>query len=298
MADAPMVREQPLMPILSVAAGLALLTLMDGTMKAASIAIGAYSALLVRNALGSAVITPAWLALGGRWPGAAARRVHLRRGLVAAGMTLLFFYGLVRVPMAEAIALSFIAPLIALYLAAVVLGETIGRRAIGASVLGLVGVIIIGAGRLGGEFAHPEAARGIAAILGSAVLYAWNLILQRQQALLARPMEVAVFHSGVSGLVLALAAPWFLRWPDLATLGTLAAAATTALAGAMLLSWGYARAQAQVLVPIEYSGFVWAALVGWLFFGETLTVTTLTGAALIMGACWIASRQRNGRSRR
>jgi S-adenosylmethionine uptake transporter len=46
-------------------------------------------------------------------------------------MAVLFFYGVVRTPLAEGIALSFIAPLIALYLAAIWLGEPVGRRAVG-----------------------------------------------------------------------------------------------------------------------------------------------------------------------
>ena len=42
-------------------------------------------------------------------------------------------------------------------------------------------------------------------------------------------------------------------------------------------------------MPLEYSGFLWAALFGWLFFAEGLTWPVLLGAALIVGACWIAA---------
>jgi S-adenosylmethionine uptake transporter len=57
----------------------------------------------------------------------------------------------------------------------------------------------------------------------------------------------------------------------------------------MILAWGYARAEAQVLVPLEYSGFLWAGLFGWLFFRERVSPPTLAGAALIVVACWIAA---------
>ena len=103
------------------------------------------------------------------------------------GLAPLFFWGLVRVPLAEAIALSFIAPLIALYLAAVLLGEKIQRTAIAASLLGFGGVLVIAAARLAEGTLNAQSGWGIAAILVSAVLYAWNLILQRQQAQLASP---------------------------------------------------------------------------------------------------------------
>ena len=89
-------------------------------------------------------------------------------------------------PLAEGIALSFIAPLITLYLAAVLLGETITRWAVISSLIGLAGVGIIMLGRLGGHH-RPDAALGVIAILFSAVCYSYNLILQRQQAQVASP---------------------------------------------------------------------------------------------------------------
>ena len=67
-------------------------------------------------------------------------------------MAFLFFWGLAYVPLAEAIGLSFIAPLIALYLAAVLLGERIGDKAVLASVIGFGGALVIVGGRWSGEY--------------------------------------------------------------------------------------------------------------------------------------------------
>ena len=44
-------------------------------------------------------------------------------------------------------------------------------------------------------------------------------------------------------------------------------------------------------MPIEYSGFVWASMFGWLFFRENVTVPTLAGTALIIGGCWLVTRR-------
>jgi S-adenosylmethionine uptake transporter len=193
--------------------------------------------------------------------------------------------------MAEAMAISFIAPLIALYLAAVMLKEKIRASAVIASLLGIAGVVVIAAGRLGGGSADSASAWGIAAILGSAVFYAWNLILQRQQALLAKPIEVALFQNVFVAAFFLPFAPWFLAWPDPGALRDIAAGAGLAAVSLMLLSWGYARAEAQALVPIEYTGFVWAALFGWLWFDEAVTAATIAGTVLIVTGCWIAMRQ-------
>ena len=284
-----MQRDHHLMPFVAALAGLALFSLMDAFMKQASLAVGAYSALTLRSLMGLALVAPVWWFSRARRPGPAAMRIHLIRGVVGAAMAFTFFWGIARLPLAEAIALSFTAPLIALYLAAIVLGETVAKSAVAASLMGLVGVVVIAAGRMGGEGSHPEAAWGIAAILASSVLYAWNLILQRQQALLARPLEVATFQNGIVSAVLLLFAPFFLDLPAAADWPPIAWAAVLAVGAAMILAWAYARAEAQVLVPVEYTGFLWASLFGWLFFSESVTLPTLGGAALIVTACLIAA---------
>src|SRR5690606_8803778 len=146
--------HHPLLPYAVTLAGVGLFSLMDALMKGASIAVGAYSALLLRSFIGLAVIGPVWLMTRRRWPSRSTMRVHLTRGVVGSAMAFTFFWGLARVPLAEGIALSFVAPLIALYLAAVLLGEHIDPRAVGASLMGLGGVAVIVVGNAsqgGGE---------------------------------------------------------------------------------------------------------------------------------------------------
>lgn len=285
-------REIRLLPVCAALAGVACLSLMDAFMKGAALAIGAYSAALLRYGLGFAIAAPIWLAAGGRWPAREPLRFHLIRGVVSAFMGLTFFYALTKLPIAETIAISFFAPILSLYLAAWLLEERIRREAIWAALLGLAGTLVIVGGRIGRERMTEDTAWGIAAIIFSALLYAYNLVLSRQQALVARPLEIATFHSGVGGLVLLVAAPWFLALPALDVWQDLFAAALLTVAGAIALAWAYARAEAQVLVPLEYSGFLWAALFGWLFFRESVPPTTFAGAGLILAGCWIAARRK------
>ena len=276
--------------------GIALFAGMDTVMKGLSIALGAYSATLARQAIGSALAAIPYFATRQSWPSRAAMRFHLMRGLVGACMATTWFYGLARLPMAEAVALSFFAPLIALYLAAVLLGEKIGRSSIVASLLGLAGVAVLLAARLG----EPSGERhidGVVAIAVSAILYAWNLILMRQQALVAKPVEVAFFQNAVSGgwLLVALpvvwlAAPDALRMPQGGQWLMLTFGAVLTVASLFLLSWAYGRAEAQVLVPVEFSAFLWLAILGAIFYDEAVTVTTFAGAALIVIGCLIAAR--------
>jgi len=284
-----MIARDELQPFLAAFIGVATYSIMDVLMKGASLAVGAYSALAVRSVIGLAIALPLWRLTGWQRPSHSALRLHAIRGVVITCMALAFFHGITLLPLAEALALSFIAPLIALYLAAAVLGERIERQAVWASVLGLGGVLIIVVNRVGDGEADERTLWGVGAILISAVLFAWNLILQRQQALVAKPFEVATFQNGIVSAILLLFAPWFLIGPDANEFGWIAGAAVLAVISAALLSWAYARAETQKLVPLEYSAFLWTALLGWLVFAEALTLSTVAGAALIVTACLIAA---------
>ena len=293
----PMPREHHLLPYAATLTAIGLLALMDGLMKGAALAVGAFSALLLRSCMNLALIGPVWLVVRAGPTSPAARRLHVRRGVVITFMALTFFWGLVRLPLAEGLALTFIAPIIALFLAALLLGEQIERRAVIASLMGLGGVVLIVLTRGDGVPGHPQAGLGIAAILLSAVLYAWNLVLQRQQALLAAPIEVATWQNLMVGLILLAGAPWLLEWPHGTAWLYIAGAGLLSLGGAMLFAWAYARAEAQALVPLEYTGFAWAALFGWLFFAESVRLPVLAGAALIVLGCWITAPRRPLRKR-
>ena len=90
-------------------------------------------------------------------------------------------------------------------------------------------------------------------------------------------------------LALVLFAPWFFHSPGVRETLLSAAAAVLSVVGAMIFAWAYARAETQALAPLEYSGFLWAGLFGWLFFREPVTLPTLAGALLIVVGCWIAA---------
>ncbi len=281
----------PLWPIAAVAIGVVALSLMDAFMKEAALATGAYTATVLRSLIGAAIIAPVWLVQRKGWPSRDVMKLHLERGIISAFMALSFFFALTKLPIAEAIAISFVAPLIALYLARILLGEEIRREAIFASILGFAGTLVIVGGRLGQESFDRETALGLAALMFSALLYAYNFIVIRRQSQVAGPVEIATFHSGVGGLVLLLFAPFLATTPQIEALGAITAASALTVIGAMAIAWAYARAQAQTLVPIEYTGFLWASLFGWMFFAEAVTWTTLAGTALIIAGCWIAARK-------
>ena len=257
-------------------------------MKGLALELGAYNAMFWRSIISVTLAGMLFLWHRPEWPNLRVLRLHIWRGVVISVMAFLFFWGLKYLPIAEAIGLSFIAPLIALYLAAVILHEHISGKAIAASLLGLLGATIVVGGRLGAEY-DEETGKGIAAILLSAVMYAYNLILQRQQALIAGPVEIAFFQNCTIIVLFGCLAPFFAVTPPASIVLNLSAAAVLGLVSLMMMSWAYARAPTSTLIPVEYTAFAWAALLGWLVFGESVTVTSLTGTALIVTGCLVAA---------
>ena len=280
----------PLIAFLVGMAGIATFSAMDAVMKGLVLALGTYTTLVWRS-LAGVLMSGALFARKPRWPDKPTMRLHLARGILGSGMAFLFFWGLARVPLAQAIALAFIAPLIALYLAAAILKERIGPRILGGSLIGFAGVLVIFIGQARADLGR-EALVGSLAILASAVCYAINIILMRQQAQAASPVEVGFFQSSIMAGMLILALPLVggVPLPPADQVGFILLAAFLATTSLLLLSWAYARAQASYLATTEYTSFLWAALFGWLFFDEGISAFTVAGAAMIVGGCLIAAR--------
>jgi S-adenosylmethionine uptake transporter len=262
---------------------------MDAVMKGLSLSIGAYNATLWRTIAGSLLGGALFFARRLPLPRASTLKLHFLRGGIVAVMAILWFWGITMVPLAEAIALSFIAPLIALYLASLILGEKIRPQAIIGSVLGLSGVSVMLVTRASGHYG-ADAMTGATAILCSAVLYAFNLVLMRKQALVASPIEVGFFQNLTTGVFLMLVAPVFAQLPAIEHAPPIILSALLALFSLLVLSWAYARAEAQSLLVVEYTGFGWGALFGWLVFGEAIRPAVLAGTMLIILGCYIAVR--------
>lgn len=285
-------RTGPPMAVFAVAVlGIAMFSVMDAVLKSLVLAIGVYNTLLWRNLAGTVISGAIYLGRPRKRFTRDALKVHVLRASVSTVMATAFFWGLARIPMAQAVALTFIAPLLSLFLSAVMLDERIRRATVIASSVAFVGVAVIVAGQWRSELG-PDALHGTIAVLVSAFLYAFNIVLMRRQALVAEPVEVAFSQSAIVALLLALGSPFLAEVPAWRHAAPLVLAAVLATLSLLLLAWAYARADASRLSTSEYTSFVWAAVLGWAFFDEAVTVTTLVGAALIVLGCLLAARDR------
>lgn len=284
------VTQHPVQAFAAALGAVAVLSIMDAVMKHLVLAIGLVAVSVWRSAANFALSAILYLPGRPSWPEAATLGVHLLRAVVVAVMAALFFWGIGRVPLAQALALTFIAPLIAMGLAALTLGERIPRNSLFGSVAAFLGVLIILTGQARSQVGG-EALLGTAAIIGSALCYAVNIVLMRRQALAARPLEINFFNSLAVMAIWMLAVPLFGApgWPS-RDWHWIVVASLLSTAGGLLFAWAYARGPASYLAATEYSGFLWASALGWLVFGERVSLYTLTGAVLIVGGCLFAAR--------
>ena len=286
------VAQHPAQAFVVALAAVASLSIMDAVMKHLVIAIGILAVTIWRAVLNLGFAGALYLPRRLPWPSRSTLKFHIARGVLVTGLAFLFFWGIGRVPLAQAIALTFIAPLIALLLAAVFLKEEIGARSVAGSIAAFVGVLVIVLGQARAQLG-PEVLLGTAAILASASCYAINLVMMRPQAQAAKPLEINFFQSLTVMAVWLVILP-FIGIPDLPGVQWpwLIVAAILSTSGTLLYAWAYARGPASYLTVTEYSAFLWALALGWIVFSERVSLYTLAGAALIVAGCLVAARRK------
>jgi S-adenosylmethionine uptake transporter len=284
------VAQHPVQGFLAALGAVAVLSAMDAVMKHLVLAIGIVAVTIWRAVTNLLLSSALFLPRRRSWPSGKTLKIHVARGIVITVMAFLFFWGIGRIPLAQAIALTFIGPLIALLLASMFLQERIGGRSIFGSLFAFGGVVIIVVGQASARLGS-DVLLGTAAILGSAVSYAVNIVMMRQQALAAEPFEINFFQSAtvMTCWILLLPVAGIPAWPAGEWPWILVAAALSTC-GTLLFAWGYARGPASYLAVTEYSGFLWASMFGWLVFRERVSPYTLAGAMLIVGGCLVAAR--------
>lgn len=283
---------RPTVPFLAATGAIIVFTTMDAVVKAMPPGLPTMQVVAMRFAFGVPLVLLAlwWMRAG--WPSAASWRANAPRGLLTVASTFLFFTALRRLPFAEALALSYLGPLLIALLAALLLKERLRADVVGAVLLGLGGVGVIAwdslseAGELSGDVL------GIAAAVGSAFTYALNTVLLRHQAQRDNATSIVLILHIVPTLI---ALPIALGdWQPVGggVWATFVLVAALGVSGHFLLTWAFGRARAGILAVVDYLALPYAAIVGFVFFGEVPAAAVWIGAGLIVVACLIVTRRR------
>jgi drug/metabolite transporter (DMT)-like permease len=201
--------------------------------------------------------------------------------------SLFFISGLRFLHIAEASATSFIAPVFVTALSIVLLGEKVGIRRWAATLMGLVGVMIVV--RPGSSAFHPAAIFPIMSALG------WAMTLTVTRMISGKDRAVTTMvYSAITGLCLLTALVPFIwvtpSWRDVLLGIGIGIASTT---GQWIVVLAFRYADASVLAPFSYCQLVWATIFGFIIFGEIPDLWTIAGAAVIIGSgLYTAHRER------
>jgi len=266
------------------------LSLMDTLIKLLSARYPVLQLSFLRFAMGTVFAVALFFARSPQWPTADAVHYNATRSIVAVGAAVFFFIGLSKLPIAEAMALSFAAPLWIAVLGVVLLGERISLRIGLALLAGVIGMLVIVGGQLGGRAYTANALLGAAAVLLSTVFYAFAIIMLRVRANTDPLPTIVLFQN--AGPALLLAIPGLLSWqlPTLDDVGLFAMVGFLGVSGHTLLALAFAKAEAARLAPIHYLVLVWGTLYGWLFFGALPGAATIVGATIVVVATLLARR--------
>ena len=226
---------------------------------------------------------------------------HAGRGLTAIGGMFCNFSALARLPIVDATAISFAAPLVTVAMAALILKERVRIYRWSAVVIGFVGVLVMLLPHLdiSGSAASAGAAIGGAFGLAGAVFSAGSIIQTRHLTKSETTSSIVFYFSlicTVAGLL-----TWPFGW-NTPTWSELAALIGIGLCGGLahiVLTESYRWAPASLVAPFDYTSMLWALVLGYLAFGEFPTALGFLGAAIIAGAgLFVIWRERQIRAER
>jgi len=217
--------------------------------------------------------------------------LQLMRGAALLASSLFFISGLRFLPIAEASATGFVAPLFVTALSIVFLSERVGVRRWLATAVGLIGVLIIL--RPGTSAFHLAAFFPIV----SALAWACTLIMTRMMSGKEAAITTMTYSSIAGVCILSALVPlvWVApSWHDI-LFGVLIGVASTAGQWIVVLAFRYA--DASVLAPFSYTQLLWVSILGFLIFGEVPDTWTVVGAVfIVLSGLYTAHRERVRRS--
>lgn len=202
---------------------------------------------------------------------------HLFRGIVGAGGNACFFWTITHMMLADSLALQFSRPLWMIPLAMCFLSEIVGMRRAIVACVGFCGILLYA--RPFTEGFDPNALAGALGGLFAALVVVAIKNLQRTES-----TRVIMFYYAFWNALFALV-PAVFTWvnPTLYELVLLTCVGIMGIGGQALITHGLGMGDATALVPLDYLRIVYAALLGFVLFGEIPGIYSFAGMALIIG---------------
>jgi drug/metabolite transporter (DMT)-like permease len=276
-------------PYVYATLGIGLLTAMDGVVKELMLTLPFAQAVCLRFAMGSVVALAVVAMVHPPRPSRASISANLWRVPLVVATASTFFFSVKELPLAEAIALSFLSPLFVALFGLLLLKEHVDRRIVIAIGFGLAGMLVMLSPKLAAGITGSTP--GVIAALAAAVFYALNLILLRKIAQSEHGTIIVAFQNVGPAALLAIPALMVWQPVSLQLWGLALLGGVLAVSGHLLVTRAFALATAARVATTEYSALIWASLIGFVAFGEQPALVTYLGAAFIIAGAWTVSRR-------
>lgn len=233
--------------------------------------------MLIRSIAALLVLSPLILRQGITWRLPAQPGLHAVRILLSTFETAFFYWAVVYLPLADVMTFYLAGPIYVAALAVFLLGERLDRRRIAAIAVGFVGVLIV-LRPSGATMTWPA----LIALTGS-VFFAFLMITTRK---LRETRDTTLVLGQILGALLfgLVTAPFTWVQPTAVDFGLLSLLGVVAMIAHMCVNRSLKIAPASIVAPYQYTLIVWAALFGYLVFGDVMGTWTIVGAAVICGA--------------
>jgi drug/metabolite transporter (DMT)-like permease len=271
-------------PLLAAALATASFVGMDAAIKSLAPRFDAVQLALLRFASGSLFAAVLWLWKRSPMPQRADWRWHALRCALLLVSLVSYFHSLTLLPLVQAVAMTYTAPIGVSLLAMATLGERPSRWVWLALAFGLGGVAVALWPELQAQGTNPRL-EGLAAASLGALAFSGVMVLARRQAQRDSLWTILLLQNVLPTLALAGPAAWGWQPVAAADLLPIALAGALATVGLLAVTWAFTHLEASRVAPLEYTGFVWAAALGYGLFGEVPTVPTALSALLIVGGC-------------
>ncbi|HPE45410.1 MAG TPA: DMT family transporter [Deltaproteobacteria bacterium] len=238
-----------------------------------------------RNALVLVFLMPLFAARRSL-PAMSGGKMHLHVLRASAGLVSMYcyFYALAHMKLAEAVLLSYTSPLFIPIIAFLWLHEPLNRRIRIAVLIGFAGVLLIL--KPGLSIFQPVALVALSAALFASLA----MVTIRRMSDTERPESIVFFFTLLSTVISAVPLTWAWQVPGREALVILVFLGLAAMAGQLLMTKGYGLAPAAQVGPFVYCSVVFASIIGWVFWGESLDPLSVVGSLLVFLAGITAAR--------
>jgi drug/metabolite transporter (DMT)-like permease len=284
MKDLDLKNEATIRPVLIAALGVALFTVLDALMKIIATTYPLAQATGMRYAAGAIVAICFYFSVERKLPERSAVYRSIPRSLANLLAGASFFLAVSRLPLVDAVTLSFLTPLFLSFSGWIFLGEVPKTSTIVAIFVGLAGVACVARGQSDVATAGFDVI-GFAAGIATPAFYALSNTLTRSHSAKDSVPTLVLLPSIIGTLT---SAPLMIAtWKSVEPwhYGLLLLIGVFGTAAYLCLTWAFSHARVERLGLLDYTGLLWGAILGYLLFSEIPSVWTICGAALIIAAC-------------